>query len=77
LILDFFYRLVSGPDGFTPVDMAISPEGKVIITDDENYSFYYVKNDVVELLNPKALNNYSGKCKKKEHLSKKVPYILN
>lgn len=25
---------ISGPDGFTPVDMAISPEGKVLITDD-------------------------------------------
>ncbi len=43
-------KTISGPDGFTPVDMAISPEGSVIITDDGNYSFYRVKDDIVELV---------------------------
>ncbi len=49
---------ISGPNGFTPVDMAISPDGNVIITDDENYSFYNVRNNVAELFKPDSITEF-------------------
>ena len=53
-------QTISGPEGFTPVDMALGPDGKVMISDDENYSFYYVKNDAVELFNPSSIEELFG-----------------
>jgi WD40 repeat protein len=58
-------KTISGPDGFMPVDMALSPEGYVMITDDENYSFYNVKDDVVELLESSSIEELFGDMKTK------------
>lgn len=62
---------ISGPDGFTPVDMAISPEGKVLITDDENYSFYSVNNDIAELVKFKGVEQLFGNMQRERTSLKK------
>jgi predicted Zn finger-like uncharacterized protein len=64
----------SGPDGFTPVDMAISPGGKVLITDDENYSFYSVNNDIVELVKFKGVEQLFGDMQRERTSLKKSAF---
>ena len=65
---------ISGPDGFTPVDMAISPGGKVLITDDENYSFYSVNNDIVELVKFKGIEQLFGDMQRERASLKKSAF---
>lgn len=48
-----FIREIEGPEGFMPVDMAVNRDGTVMITDDEDYSFYLFGNDVIELVRSK------------------------
>jgi outer membrane protein assembly factor BamB len=51
---------LSGPDGFMPVDMALHPDGKVIISDDENYSFYILNNNTIEFFKPDSIDELFG-----------------
>lgn len=69
-------QAISGPEGFTPVDMAISPEGKIIITDDENYSFYSVENNVVELSKFPGTEEFFGDIKEERSSLKKNAFYF-
>ena len=56
--------------------MAISPEGKVLITDDENYSFYSVNNNIAELVKFQGVEQLFGNMQRKRASLKKSAFNL-
>jgi len=39
-------QTIRGPDGFSPSDLTMTPKGDIVVTDDSNFSFYYVKGNL-------------------------------